>query len=430
MAIVNFTGFELMPTGAIPTTPGFGATACGLPTGVSANVTISTAQAKSGTKSLRCNPSAATAYVAYAAVGSGVGSGASQAWTVTFHLYIASLPSSGSPTVFSCNYSSTTDLNLTLSSAGVLSVAWNSGTATGPTLATGQWYRISLGVDPSGGTKICSCKVDGVAVSSPPTAPSVSAITDFNFGFYSSTTGDIYIDDIVFDNAYNVDAYTAHGIWGGISASDGTHSITTGNVTDQASTNITNSTTDAYTRLDDGLINTGSTTYIQFAVGTTNNTFATKFPAYTPGAVPVAVMGNVAFGSHSGGVSRSHDANWYDGSNSAVLYNNQASSLSRAGGYGFGGVALTNPAGGAWTAADIGNLQIRVNGDTNTLGRTYGMGIEVLYPTGGSTPAPGRPGKGTKTPNSPGGGPKRGNQGGPANALWSRRSSRLWDMIP
>ena len=174
MAIVRLSGFEMGDLGEWPSITGS-------PSVVETN---GWGSPKTGDYAMRCNPSAATAYVA-----AGLG------WCprLTFYLYIAAAPDvdcciSGSPASFGAIFL-TTNRELDLYTDGVKRI---DGTTQ---LNLNTWYRVSWWHDE--GNDDSYIYLDGVQECFYGTGGGIFG----NIGVISSCSADLYFDDFVFDDA-------------------------------------------------------------------------------------------------------------------------------------------------------------------------------------------------------------------------------------
>lgn len=126
------------------------------------SVAVSSAQARTGTYSLRVNPTNASAFMAHDFVSTDIGVGYGR-----FYLYIVNAPSANTSVMeFTNKGSDTTVCGLTLSTTGTLQLytddPGNTIGAASMALSTNTWYRIEVLCDSSvGGTFTATARIDG-----------------------------------------------------------------------------------------------------------------------------------------------------------------------------------------------------------------------------------------------------------------------------
>jgi len=215
------------------------------PTGAS----ISTTTVRSGARSLRINPSAATCAIAPA-------SGSISVWVVRFYVRFTTLPNAdtylfaaGGTKLGGVAFKQSDSKIYVATSTGAGSAPANFS-ASGVSVTTGVWYLIDARVDTV--TNITAdCKVDGSALAQLTLASNTGS--GGNFGCLQSTTADIFFDDVLISSTsadYPIGAgYVNHFV----PTSDGTHNVAgaadfrRGDTT----TDITNATTTAFQLVDD-----------------------------------------------------------------------------------------------------------------------------------------------------------------------------------
>lgn len=157
--------------------------------GLIGTASFSTAQARTGAYSLRCNPaSGASGY--WATGGSG--------GYCSFGLYIATLPSVSRMIM---GIVSPGSVNVLLNSSGTLTVRNESTTIVTSTtaLSTGAWYWIS--VRATTGTTVEWLKINDVAEGGTATS-TVTAIQQIGCGGTEASAIDIYLDDVIFADTF------------------------------------------------------------------------------------------------------------------------------------------------------------------------------------------------------------------------------------
>jgi len=163
---------------------------------------INTTTKRTGAASLRCNPTAASAYLRHSLM---TGTTTSAHVYLRAYVYIATLPSANTMLMgwidtspFGYGVRLRTDGKLAIGGTNSVLI----GTASTITLSTGQWYRIELDYDD--GTDLATCYVDGVSACTLSGADTFGG-TQAMFGLFDSCTADVYFDDIaVNDNSGSV----------------------------------------------------------------------------------------------------------------------------------------------------------------------------------------------------------------------------------
>ncbi len=237
----------------------------------STGVSISTTTTRSGGRSLRCNPSAQTANTnCVVSAGSTVVVGRA-------YVYFASLPTANI-IVFGTKNSGSSGtfyfgVGFKQSDSSIYAALYN-GFATsfsfgtnGFAIATGQWYQIDYLEVVGGVNTTVDVQVNEIPVSQFSTA-NTSTNTNNSLGHVANYTADIFFDDVVFSNTqadYPIGAgYVNHFI----PVSDGTHNITSAGdfLVGAAGANITNSTTNSYTYIDDVPLESAVNDFINMAL--------------------------------------------------------------------------------------------------------------------------------------------------------------------
>lgn len=93
-------------------------------------------------------------------------------------------------------------LKLVLTSGGVLRLQIGAGTTVDTiTLTTGQWYRLDLVADSSTGTRSLKLQIDGGTEYSTTAVVAAADQSLFRIGWAGSTTGRVFVDDLITGNA-------------------------------------------------------------------------------------------------------------------------------------------------------------------------------------------------------------------------------------
>ncbi|MCM8548904.1 hypothetical protein [Streptomyces sp. STCH 565 A] len=191
MARLWTCGFELQSTAALMET-----------LSVTGTPTISTSIHRGGGASLRCNPTAATAYLEQQLDVSGVNGRSFH----RFYLYITALPAAAT-TVYAVGQSGYFPVHVQLTATGTLQLrdsqlAANTGTASG-TLAAGQWHRIELDVQESGAVatlREVHGYVGGVDFSGAAMISGSTGYSRVRIGVQTASTLDVHLDDVAVNN--------------------------------------------------------------------------------------------------------------------------------------------------------------------------------------------------------------------------------------
>lgn len=161
------------------------------------NAAVSTTNPRTGTYSLRTNPSASTstaAFKTFAAtglIGTNLGRTAETFYTV--YIRITTLPGSSTIGIMGVQASAGTSVvRVDMTTGGALTLVGTSTSATVATLSTGTWYRLDLRVTSNGTSGL---KIDGGSETTI-TANNVTQ-DQLVLGVMTSETADIHWDDMV-----------------------------------------------------------------------------------------------------------------------------------------------------------------------------------------------------------------------------------------
>lgn len=215
-----------------------------------------TTTVRTGLRSLRLNPTADTAYFDTEDIA------VSSTWVIRAYVYFASLPSvscsilrpnigSGPAVLFKAS-----DSKLY---AGDVGGSLNFG-ATGVAVTTGQWYRIDF----KSTSTTADVQVDGTAAGQH-TGSFGSGLATAQFGLAAaSPTADVYYDDILISHTAADYPLGAGLVKSYIPNADGTHNVAGANDFERTltGTDITNSTTDAWTLIDERPLPTTAVDFI------------------------------------------------------------------------------------------------------------------------------------------------------------------------
>lgn len=245
-----------------------GITGTGAHWDAASNGSFSTSTVRSGLRSFRCNPSASfQTFRSFTFTGVNT-------YVARFYVRFATLPNQdtilfaaeqGGGTSYPGVGFKTSDSKLyPLRYAGSVFTFGSQGF----TVTTGQWYRVDVRVVTSANPWTIDVQVDGTALTQ--LAPAIAASTNmalFIFGANGAAaqTSDIFFDDIIVSNTSGDYPIGAGKVEPHTVVADGTHSIAGTNDFERGTspTDILNSTTDAYTLVDDvPLTTTLGTEYI------------------------------------------------------------------------------------------------------------------------------------------------------------------------
>lgn len=268
---VYLTGLEGFPNA---TTANGGGLGIGNPNG---NVTVSTAQAHSGARSLRINPSAAAGWVQIAL-------STPTLMVVSIYIRFASFPTSDS-TLFFGHVTAGSGLRIEFNQANsrIDASVGGSGTQTGLVVSLDTWYRVDARMNcASSGNSVIDWQIatgDGSATSytQVSVAQADTTFIGLRLGSTSSETFDIYYDDIIISQTSGDYPIGPHGTERLAPTSDGTHNAGTNIIEDNAGTDI--GTTTAYDKLDS--VPPDATTYIRQAANGTGNYAEVQFANIT-----------------------------------------------------------------------------------------------------------------------------------------------------
>jgi hypothetical protein len=175
------------------------------------------------------------------------------------YLRFATLPSA-SGELISCNVVNGPNIYFNQTDSKLYARCATTAGATGILVTTGQWYLVDYFFQiNTSGDDTCGLRVDGVNAT---TVNAAGASATGTAGFLAGLTGgDVYYDDwvITTDASYIGEGSISHFV----PTSDGTHNIAGANDFERGNTgtDILNSTTDAYTLVDDiPLPNSGAAT--------------------------------------------------------------------------------------------------------------------------------------------------------------------------
>lgn len=257
--------------------------------------------------------------------------------------------------------------------------------ATGVQIRTGQWYRLDMKTVMNGVDTRIDVQVDGVALTQQVIA-STSAFLTVSLGSRITVSADMFFDDVILSSTaadYPIGAGFVNHF---VPVADGIHNTgTAGNfIIGAAGANITDSTTNAYTLIDevplDGLTPTTNDYINQAANGATNYTEHVFGPApgiVVPQVAPRAVEAIIVYHQQSTGVGNSTFKLADNGTEDTILAFNAAGVTTNK--YQTKQYA-TPPSGGTWNLNQMGdgafnNLRCRFGYSSDTNPNQYFDGI-------------------------------------------------------
>lgn len=212
-------------------------------------VAFSTSTVRTGSRSLRINPTATNGSV------TGIFSvAATNVWVIRCYIYFATLPNT-SAYLIGPNFSGTTAGAWFNSSdskiyAGVDNAG---GGGTGISVTTGQWYLVDVKYEFTSANRRCTVRVNGQSTGEQSAGLSDVTATTILLGSSISRTQDVYYDDIVVSNTVIDYPIGAGKVYHFVPTSDGTHNTAGTNDFEysDSGTDITAASTDVYSYLDD-----------------------------------------------------------------------------------------------------------------------------------------------------------------------------------
>lgn len=261
-----------------------------------ANNSFDTTIKRTGTRSLRINPTASQGSVINQLF-------SSQIFVVRFYVYFATIPNSDC-TIFT-TYAVSNRAGIVFKSAdnSLYPGFYNSGFlfgSQGLAITSARWYQIDLLINTSANPWTVDLKIDGIPLAQATQASTAVAHTTMNLGVISATTtADIYYDDFICSNT-SADYPIGNGsVQTFIPTSDGTHNVAgTGDFQRTLTgTDILNATTTAFQLIDDVPLESGAsvdwinmvappnaTDYVECIFGPAPNIM---IPVFAPRAVEV-----------------------------------------------------------------------------------------------------------------------------------------------
>lgn len=218
--------------------------------------TFSTTTVRSGARSLRFNPSAATAFVTSpTGTGWSVFAGGSSPKVFRFYVRFTTLPDASTVIWNTSDVGgggdNTTGVYFNQTDSKIYARYAGSSGASGVTVGTGVWYLIDYKQDWLNGT--CDVSVDTTECGQASGAADSGTVWLVQAGPMSAVTTDMFIDDVLVSETgadYPLGAgYVNHFV----PTSDGTHNVAGANDFERGTTgtDITNATTDAYLLVDE-----------------------------------------------------------------------------------------------------------------------------------------------------------------------------------
>jgi len=328
---------------------------------------ISTTTVRSGSRSIRFNPTAAT--------GSALSPTFSSSPTYIWRLYVwfASLPTSDARISFMSGPAGDPGAWFKQSDSSIYAGISGAYGATGVQITTQKWYRIDIKVEAQSNPWLIDVKVDGVDCGQKTNAVASSSSTNIRIGNNANNTMDMFIDDVIISQDladYPIGKGYIHPY---TTIADGTHNIAgTGDFQrGNTAVDILNATTTAWQLVDDVPLPSGAVAEADCWRGVAPATPATDYveglfgPAAgfpTPTIAPRAV--DVILAHHQIATTAGQmEVRLNDNGTTVTVFNT---------GVGAAGVTTyryarnhfaTAPTGGAWTvtagAGNFNNIRCR-----------------------------------------------------------------------
>lgn len=328
----------------------------------SPSASISTSTVRSGSASLRINPTAASALVTCVQA-------AATVYVIRFYIRFTTLPSVDVYLAWCGTGTSRIGVAFKQSDSKIYCAQGTTPTmaASGVSVTTGTWYRIDLKIDQTSGARTADAKVDGASVTQA-TSAGTGGATAISLGNTPTANADYFIDDFLLSQTaadYPLGAgYVNHFI----PVSDGSHNTgAAGNFKrGEAGTNITDATTDSYLLVDEVPLDDTTPDALDYisaeataATNYTENVFGAASGISTPVTAPRAVEVVVAHHQSGTAVGNSTFKLNDNGTEGTIVALNAAGVTSIR--YARNHFASA-PTGGAWTlsgAGNFNNLKIR-----------------------------------------------------------------------
>lgn len=338
---------------------------------VNGTPTADTTTFRNGLRSYRFNPSATTTYLSRTIT--------SQRVVGRMAIRFATLPASG--TIVLMQLTNTNGNMIIQYSATGTKLQAKAGAATavdGPTITTGTWYLIDFDANTSGGTATLDWRVNKTALTQASNSQTAANMTAFIVGLATSTTADLYIDDIMLSFTGGDYPLGDGKILGFSPDGSGSHSFTAGDFQDNTSTNITTPSGTVHTFIDEVPI-TSSSDYIKQVVNRTTGYIRFDFQtsSVTQDARGVAIYSSqMASGTTTNNATFRLD----DGGSLSDIY--PSSDISQSSLIYNADFFPTPPSGGTWTQTKINALAARwgYSGDASPNPYLQGVLMEVEYP--------------------------------------------------
>ena len=238
--------------------------------------------------------------------------------------------------------------------------------ATGVAVTTGIWYRVEMKLDSSANPWTIDVQVDGAVTGQQTNALAAENTADFACGIVNfSPTADMFYDDVLVSQTladYPLGA--GHGN-ARVPTADGTHNIVTAFKRGTTSTSITNATTTAYQLVDEIPVSMGATDdYIAQVENAGDGTeyaeqdYANTGETQAPTAVEVLTGGHAASGNPCNG-------KWQINDNGTISLTQQLTTPGTAGVWKTTQFATAPSTGVAWTLALLDAIRTRCGYSTD-----------------------------------------------------------------
>lgn len=371
--------------------------------GSSGSPAISTTTVRSGSKSYQFDAAATTPYLTYTLP-------ASQS-VVYGRLYVRLTNATPASNILVFHASGAGyNLDLRLSTGGVLQMTVNNGTATqnGPTLSNDTWYGVEFEMDGSANPAVVRWRTwaSGSGWTSQTNVSHAIAATTFSnisVGIFSGPTSgtSLFIDDLIIGSGTTTgDDYSTSTSKGGSvlryrPTSDGAHSsFTTGDFQYNGSVNIANTATDVYTYVDDD-DQSSMSDYISQTVAGAGKYVRLAFANESTETDCRAVMVLMNANSAGAGANETHLRVSDDGASWTNIWGDWSTTgLDVAYNTSFANwinVLTTKPTGGAWTQSAVNSLEAQWGNsdDVAPAPLLHSLSLEVAWNEVTLTNAPG-----------------------------------------
>ena len=209
----------------------------------SGTVTADTTTVRNGLRSFRVNASAG-AIVRYRTISSTRVVG-------RLAVLFASLPTSDVNLIRLANSNGNLGIWYRSSGTNLVASIGTGGDASGPAVTTNVWYVLDWDAASSGATATLDWQVDATPQTQATNSQATASMTLFGFGALTTTTADMYFDDIILSYTAADYPFGDGKVLGYSPNASGSHSFTAGDFQDELSGDIALPAGDVHTRLDE-----------------------------------------------------------------------------------------------------------------------------------------------------------------------------------